>query len=905
MWHPPSVPIEEGNFNTNSEDERQLQLAIKKSLEPQKYSCQFCKVEVASKDDLQLHQLNCTVINRGATGSVKVQASECGDGEGEKSSSSRRKSHRKKKQTEKYAAYSQSLTENEGDSGDEEPGQDKGATKEVSGMMKRLSLDEIGHSDPVSAEEAPKPGKITDVVSAPCSSKNEDAVEAEPSVSTNEVAKEEVNTPVSDLQEPTVINVSTPLIKIDLVSPEVSCDRVNDSEEGSVPDNEDMNCTNIEDVVEAVEDVHHLLDDIDKLLKEHPNNINDVPMIKKTKCWNCQKESKEIEEHTIKIKQLEEELGKRKDQIKELECWKREDEEKLENIEELEKKTSTQQNYITVLEEQLKVKEEMSERITELEEKVMMYEDKVKSMEDQVSMKIEENLESKNLVDVDNAEEMEGKLEKKDEEIRQLTLSNVKKEETILSMEDDRTQLSIRIKQLLETSKIRSDEMRRISENQQVATEEVEKEKVLNNKMKETNEELRKEIMSKSLKIEQLVKDLNTYSGQNKMTEQLKIETTRKTKQIEELAKELKESNETSSNLKVKLHTSCENVNDLAEDIRLKKKELKEQEQQIILLVNQAEEHKGQMMQLTESIEQVRDENTRIKNQAKVERQEKNCNLSPGPEIAQLCQKFEDFKKDITNKLSFLTTKSDDSSPSQTKNKERRKKRKKKKKKPEEDSEDFSETGSETDKENDVAEPESEDPRVILRPGHLKYNEAVKNTQKGRKTLVLSTSITRDIKEQRFNECFSDGSAEFVRMRGWKVKAIKEDIRKNLQHGYFDSAVVHIGGNDLQDLYYPESFQKLAEEIIESGTICREKGAATVFIAGVTVRKWAYTWDRCRLLNGKLRALCRENNFIFIDNTNINYVDHLEDDVHLNDEGSKMLANNYLGCMYKAFASQR
>ena len=138
-----------------------------------------------------------------------------------------------------------------------------------------------------------------------------------------------------------------------------------------------------------------------------------------------------------------------------------------------------------------------------------------------------------------------------------------------------KSKLSIRIKQLLETSKRKNDEMRRISENQQMASEEVEKEKVLNNKMKETNEELKKEIMSKNLKIEQLVKDLNIYSGQNEMTEQLKLETTRKTMQIEELAKELKDSNETSSNLKIKLHTSCENVNDLTEDIRLKKKELK------------------------------------------------------------------------------------------------------------------------------------------------------------------------------------------------------------------------------------------------------------------------------------------------------------------------------------------
>ena len=28
------------------------------------------------------------------------------------------------------------------------------------------------------------------------------------------------------------------------------------------------------------------------------------------------------------------------------------------------------------------------------------------------------------------------------------------------------------------------------------------------------------------------------------------------------------------------------------------------------------------------------------------------------------------------------------------------------------------------------------------------------------------------------NECFKDGYAELVRMRGWKAKAIKEDVKK-------------------------------------------------------------------------------------------------------------------------------
>ena len=502
--------------------------------------------------------------------------------------------------------------------------------------------------------------------------------------------------------------------------------------------------------------------------------------------------------------------------------------------------------------------------------------------------------------ELDDTQEMEKQLERKDIEIRELTLSIAKKEERITSMEENQNELCVRLKQLLEAGKRKNEEMKRISEEQQEASEQIEEERVLNSEIKETNEKLRKEMARKNLKIEQQAQELSTYSKQKELNEQLKKEATRKTNQIEELSDKLKESNETSKNLKIKLQISCENVNDLAEDIRGKKNELKEQDQKISLLIQQAEESKEQMRQLNQSIEQVKDENTKIKNQTKVIRQENNLNSSP--EIAQLFQKFEEFKKDISNKLLLFTKQCDESDPNQIKKKERRKKKKKRIKKSVESSEDDSETG-ESEKESDYGETENE--QIILRPGPLKYSEAVKNTQKDRKTLVLSTSITRDIKEERFNECFSDGNAEFVRLRGWKAKSIKEDVKKNLQHGYFDSAIVHVGGNDLQDLYYPESFEKLAKEVMETGLICRERGAETVFIAGVTVRKWQYTWERCRLLNGRLKALCRENNFVYIDNSNINYVDHLDDEVHLNEDGSKILARNYLGCMYKAFKSHR
>ena len=67
-----------------------------------------------------------------------------------------------------------------------------------------------------------------------------------------------------------------------------------------------------------------------------------------------------------------------------------------------------------------------------------------------------------------------------------------------------------------------------------------------------------------------------------------------------------------------------------------------------------------------------------------------------------------------------------------------------------------------------------------------------------------------------------------------------------------------------------------------------------IFISSVLQRRKHYTRSRCDLLNSILRELCGEYGFVFIDNTNIT-LNHLDSDgIHLTQEGSIVLANNYL-----------
>ena len=63
MWHPSSATKKSKGHankdqNLQDEEDEMLQLALKKSLEPPKIYCNFCKVEFESTDGLQLHHMD-------------------------------------------------------------------------------------------------------------------------------------------------------------------------------------------------------------------------------------------------------------------------------------------------------------------------------------------------------------------------------------------------------------------------------------------------------------------------------------------------------------------------------------------------------------------------------------------------------------------------------------------------------------------------------------------------------------------------------------------------------------------------------------------------------------------------------------------------------------------------------
>ena len=171
-------------------------------------------------------------------------------------------------------------------------------------------------------------------------------------------------------------------------------------------------------------------------------------------------------------------------------------------------------------------------------------------------------------------------------------------------------------------------------------------------------------------------------------------------------------------------------------------------------------------------------------------------------------------------------------------------------------------------------------------------------------TLVFTTSISKGIFPPRFNRNYEHGFASFTRFHGAKAEYIPAYVVPRMSKDKPSIVIIQAGGNDLPDNRRdPNSMVNVANSIIEAGLTCRKLGATNVLIGGVTIRRTTFLQERCKELNGILKNLCLISNFKFINNSDIKE-EHLHSDgVHLNDDGSKVLADNYLRALYEVHLS--
>ena len=146
------------------------------------------------------------------------------------------------------------------------------------------------------------------------------------------------------------------------------------------------------------------------------------------------------------------------------------------------------------------------------------------------------------------------------------------------------------------------------------------------------------------------------------------------------------------------------------------------------------------------------------------------------------------------------------------------------------------------------------------------------------------------------------GTASFHRFHGGKARHIRNQIETHLQEELPDAAIILIGGNDLPtSRENPTPIGKVATQIMDSALLCKQYNVKDVCVSSVLPRKEPYMERRRKELNENLRSRCELHDFIFIDNDvgedKIIFPKHFYDNVHLDNDGSDLLAKKFGGVL--------
>ena len=108
------------------------------------------------------------------------------------------------------------------------------------------------------------------------------------------------------------------------------------------------------------------------------------------------------------------------------------------------------------------------------------------------------------------------------------------------------------------------------------------------------------------------------------------------------------------------------------------------------------------------------------------------------------------------------------------------------------------------------------------------------------------------------------------------------------------AVVIHIGSNDITESKIKQiNVDDLAQEIIDIGLKCRSDRVRNIAISSILVRSSFRLNQIILKINNILKALCATNGFNFICNDKIGREIVWKDVLHLTNDGTAMLADNF------------
>ena len=118
-------------------------------------------------------------------------------------------------------------------------------------------------------------------------------------------------------------------------------------------------------------------------------------------------------------------------------------------------------------------------------------------------------------------------------------------------------------------------------------------------------------------------------------------------------------------------------------------------------------------------------------------------------------------------------------------------------------------------------------------------------------------------------------------------------IEPTLETGFHDSAILHVGVNDLLNNKSPSSTDDLVSNLVKIVNKCKSFGVMNLFVSGIAFNK-RLPYTVIKKVNEKIVDMCKKNGIVFIDNGNISNMDLYQDGLHLLERGKCLLAKNFI-----------
>ena len=187
----------------------------------------------------------------------------------------------------------------------------------------------------------------------------------------------------------------------------------------------------------------------------------------------------------------------------------------------------------------------------------------------------------------------------------------------------------------------------------------------------------------------------------------------------------------------------------------------------------------------------------------------------------------------------------------------------------------------------------TENPKKIQQNIRASYSNVV--NKKAENILILTDSMLKTLRMREFNRLLKGkDTAHLKAFTVSKAKQLHHHSIPILEENAYDSAVIHVGINDLlKNPHETKDIAKIVQDITDVALNCRIYNVGTIFISGIVYCD-KIDFDFICKLNKKLHEECLKNGFHFIDNYDVESKDLWNDGVHMVESGKSIVANNII-----------